>query len=390
MTRIAVVGTRGFPDVQGGVETYCEEMGPRLVERGFDVVAYVRAPYVDGSRRVHRGVTLVPLPCPTGRHTEAIVHTARALLRAHRDGADVVYFQGIGPSVLAPLARWLGMKTVVRHVGADYRRAKWSPLARWALRRCESIGARNADAVICVSEPIASGVRLQHPLANVEVVRNGAPRRDRVGGFGTGARFDLTRGRYFLTVGRLVPEKRVEDAVAAFASSRDLARAGWKLVVVGGGAAHDHYPAMLHRQMAAVPGVVATGVLGHDALDALYANAAGFVLPSAHEGMSLALLEALGHGVPSIVSDIAANRAVGVPDAWIAPVGDTGALRRAMESFAAASPSVIASSRAPPPRVAARHDWSVAADRTAALLECVTATEPPRRAVLAAVASGDR
>jgi glycosyltransferase involved in cell wall biosynthesis len=72
------------------------------------------------------------------------------------------------------------------------------------------------------------------------------------------------------------------------------------------------------------------------------------------------------------------------------PVGDADALRRAMESFAAASPSVIASSRATAHRVAARHDWSVAADRTAALLERVTATEAPRRAVLAAVASADR
>jgi hypothetical protein len=158
VTRIAVVGTRGFPDVQGGVETYCEEMCPRLVARGAEVVAFVRAPYVDPTRRSYRGVRLVAHRCPTGRHTEAIVHTARAVVRAQRDGADVVYFQGIGPSVFVPLARRLGMKTVVRHVGADYRRAKWSAPARFALRRCEAIGVRNADAVICVSDVIASEV----------------------------------------------------------------------------------------------------------------------------------------------------------------------------------------------------------------------------------------
>jgi glycosyltransferase involved in cell wall biosynthesis len=390
VTRIAVVGTRGFPDVQGGVETYCEEMCPRLVDRGADVVAYVRAPYVDRSRGSYRGVRLVPLRCPTGRHTEAVVHTAYAVLRAHRDGADVVYFQGIGPSVLVPLARRLGMKTVVRHVGADYRRAKWSATARWFLRRCEAIGMRNADAVICVSDVIADEVRATYPGTSVAVVPNGAPRRDRVGGPGTGERFGLARGRYFLTVGRLVPEKRIEDAVAAFTSSRSLARDGWKLAVVGGARQHDRYAAALLADLATAPAVVTTGALAHDALDALYANAAGFVLPSAHEGLSLALLEALGHGVPSIVSDIPANRAVGVPDDWVVPVGDVGALRGAMEMVATMPAAAVVTARATAHRVAARHDWSTAADRTYALFERVARTTPAPREVLAAVASGDR
>ena len=28
--KIVVVGTRGIPDIQGGVETHCEELYPRL------------------------------------------------------------------------------------------------------------------------------------------------------------------------------------------------------------------------------------------------------------------------------------------------------------------------------------------------------------------------
>jgi glycosyltransferase involved in cell wall biosynthesis len=222
------------------------------------------------------------------------------------------------------------------------------------------------------------------------VVPNGAPRRDRVGGVATGTRFALARRRYFLTVGRLVPEKRVEDAVAAFTSSRELAREGWQLVVVGGARSHDRYGAALLADLARAPRVVTTGVLGHDALDELYANAAGFVLPSAHEGLSLALLEALGHGVPTIVSDIPANRAVGLPDDWVVPLGDVGALRRAMESLAAMPPAAEIAARAAAHRVAARHDWSTAADCTLAVFDRVTRTAPARAEVLTAVASGDR
>ena len=35
--KIVVTGTRGIPNIMGGVETHCEELFPRMVERGYDV-----------------------------------------------------------------------------------------------------------------------------------------------------------------------------------------------------------------------------------------------------------------------------------------------------------------------------------------------------------------
>lgn len=67
----------------------------------------------------------------------------------------------------------------------------------------------------------------------------------------------------------------------------------------------------------------------------LYRKAALFVLPSRHEGMSNALLEAQSWGVPAIVSDIPGNRAV-VSDGitgLIVPVGDQKALAEAILSL---------------------------------------------------------
>ena len=35
--KIFVIGTRGIPDVLGGVETHCQELFPRIAEMGFDI-----------------------------------------------------------------------------------------------------------------------------------------------------------------------------------------------------------------------------------------------------------------------------------------------------------------------------------------------------------------
>ena len=34
--KIFVIGTRGIPDILGGVETHCQELFPRIAEMGFD------------------------------------------------------------------------------------------------------------------------------------------------------------------------------------------------------------------------------------------------------------------------------------------------------------------------------------------------------------------
>jgi glycosyltransferase involved in cell wall biosynthesis len=65
------------------------------------------------------------------------------------------------------------------------------------------------------------------------------------------------------------------------------------------------------------------------------AAADAFVMPSEREGLSLAVLEAMGHELPVVVSDGAGNpEAVG--DAGVtAPLGDVPALAAALRRLAA-------------------------------------------------------
>ena len=58
--KIVVTGTRGIPNVMGGVETHCEELFPRIASRGFDVTVIRRSNYVRDSLKEWRGVRLLP------------------------------------------------------------------------------------------------------------------------------------------------------------------------------------------------------------------------------------------------------------------------------------------------------------------------------------------
>ncbi len=64
--KIVVVGTRGIPDILGGVETHCEELYPRIAAMGHDVTVIRRSCYVADNKRIstYKGVKLIDVYAP--------------------------------------------------------------------------------------------------------------------------------------------------------------------------------------------------------------------------------------------------------------------------------------------------------------------------------------
>jgi hypothetical protein len=40
--KIIILGTRGFPNIQGGVEQHCEGLAVNLVKLGYDVMVFYK------------------------------------------------------------------------------------------------------------------------------------------------------------------------------------------------------------------------------------------------------------------------------------------------------------------------------------------------------------
>jgi len=360
--RVMWLGLRGFPNVQGGVETHAENLCPLLLAAGCEVEVIVRSPYMPADAGdAWRGVRFRRLWSPRSKGLEAIAHTVLGVLYAGLVWRpDVLHLQAIGPAIVTPLARLLGLRVVVTHHGPDYARQKWGPFARWVLRTGEAMGLRFSHRRIVISETIRHLVREKYALDS-DLIPNGVTLPELPDSASTPARFGLTPGRYVLLVSRWVPEKRHPDLIAAFARAR---LAGWKLVLVGSSDHPDAYTSEVETLVGSTPDVVATGFQTGLALRELFAHAGVFVLPSSHEGLPIALLEALSYGLPVIASDIPANVEVGLPPEQYFPLGDTTALADRIARFAAIP--LTAEARASRRQwVAQRYDWRHIARQTA-------------------------
>ena len=62
--KVVVTGTRGIPNVMGGVETHCEQLFPRLAAMGVDVTVVRRSGYVSDGLTEWNGVKLKDIPAP--------------------------------------------------------------------------------------------------------------------------------------------------------------------------------------------------------------------------------------------------------------------------------------------------------------------------------------
>ena len=154
--RVAVLGTRGFPGVQGGIEKHCQELYPRLAARGVEITVYCRKGYIPSKPYSYQGVHLVPLWTVKRKHAEAIIHTFWGLGQIARTDrpVDLVHIHGIGPGLLTPVARFWGFKVVVTHHGPDYERQKWGRIGKLVLRGGEACAAHFAQSIISVSRTI--------------------------------------------------------------------------------------------------------------------------------------------------------------------------------------------------------------------------------------------
>ncbi len=115
--------------------------------------------------------------------------------------------------------------------------------------------------------------------------------------------------RYILTVGTIEPRKNYEKLILAFekiaTEFKDLelkivGYKGWKSKAVFNLIEQSQYKSRIHLE----------GYTTEERLQKLYHHAHAFVYPSHYEGFGLPVLEALGHGLPLVCSEIPTSREI--------------------------------------------------------------------------------
>ncbi|BCL39485.1 glycosyltransferase family 4 protein [Nostoc sp. MS1] len=303
--KIAVIGAKGLPPKQGGIEHYCAEVYPRIVAQGHSVDLYARSSYTDTSwlgSYDFQGVRVVSLPGVDAKGADAFITSALGAIAATTERYDIVHFHALGPSLFTFLPRIANSaKIVVTCQGLDWQRAKWGSFSTRLIQGGEKAAVRFAHGIVVVSDALKSYFNQTYGRETVYIPNAPASYGESDPKFTYGRKLGLEQGRYMVFVGRIVPEKRPDLLIEAFSK---LQPSGWKLVLAGGVSDTQSYTSQLLEKVANNPNIIFAGELRGSRLWEIVRGAGMFVLPSDLEGLPLAMLEAMQEGIPVVASDI--------------------------------------------------------------------------------------
>jgi len=305
--KVFVFGTRGFPNIQGGVEKHCECLYPLLAVQ-FDITVFRRKAFLrEGTIKDNASsVRFIDLPSNTVKGFETFFHSFLCTVYCIFKRPDIIHIHNIGPGMFIPLLKLFKLKVVLTYHSPNYEHKKWGFLSKKVLKVSEYLATRWADKIIFVN--------MERMLSFTESIRrksvfipNGVHIKSRSLDTDYIISLGLEPGKYILTVGRITQEKGLDYLINAFLQNHI---SGYKLVIAGGIDHHSNYATTIRKNIQTHPSIIGTGYVEGENLRQLYSHAALFVLASYNEGFPLVLLEAMNYGLPILASDISANKSL--------------------------------------------------------------------------------
>jgi exopolysaccharide biosynthesis WecB/TagA/CpsF family protein len=298
--RIAILGTRGVPANYGGFETFAEQLGRRLVQRGHQVTVYGRDLFVSRRMRSYLGMRIVRLPAPQSKYFETVIHTLFAAAHVLTQDYDIIYVCNSANVPAVILLRLFGKRVVLNVDGLEWKRRKWSRIGRGYYRLCAWTAAHLPVHVVTDALVIqryykeAYGRKTSFFPYGTEL--------EPVADDGTLARLGLEAGRYVLYVSRLEPENNAHVVIKAF----ETVETDLPLAVVGDAPYASQYIASL-RATTDVR-VRFLGAVYGNGYQVLRSHATAYVQATEVGGTHPALVEAMGFGNAIIANDVPEHR----------------------------------------------------------------------------------
>jgi len=358
---VALMGSRGVPGRYGGYETLMEELGVRLVERGFRVTVYCRSHVTPAEPARYRGMERVVLPTLRTKHLDTPAHTLLSCLDARTRGFDAALMVNSANALFVPLLQAAGIPVALHVDGIEHRRAKWGPLGRAVYAASERLACVLPDVMITDAEVIERHYLALYRAASVPITYGVDPRPPRE--TGVLARLGLEPRRYFLYVSRFEPENNPHRVVEAYRHvPGDL-----PLVMVGGAPYAERF--IRSFTAGADRRVLFPGAIYGEGYRELLSAARAYIHATEVGGTHPALVEAMGYGNCLIVHQTPENCEVAGPVGLYFEATEPRSLARCLQRVLEDPEEARERGRAAARRAATLYSWERVADQYAELFQ---------------------
>lgn len=299
--KVAIIGTRGYPYVYGGFETFVKELSERLVRKDVEVHIYCQRNLFKEKPKTVNGIYLHYIPTVKSKSLNQLVHSFLSIIHASFSSANVILVVNLAAGPMGWIPKITGKKTMINVDGLEWLRPKWQGLGAFYFRFAAKLATKLYDLIITDAEAMRT-VYLKEFNTDSTVIAYGAPpfkQADQV----YLERFKLKPEEYYLIVGRLIPDNNADLVIQGFLE----AGSDKKLVIVGDVPYRDKYAEDLKKYQS--ESIQFTGyVKDPDELMALYQNCYTYIHGHKYGGTNPAMLKAMSNNCAILALDTEFNR----------------------------------------------------------------------------------
>ena len=299
--RIAIIGSRGYPYVYGGFETFVKELSERLVKQDVEVHIYCQKNLFKTFPKQVNGIYLHYIPTLPQKSINQIIHSFLSIIHATFSKNDVLLVVNLAAGPMGWIPKITGKKTMINVDGLEWLRPKWQGLGAKYFYWAAKVATKLYDKIITDAEGMRQ-VYLKEFNKDSTVIAYGAPEY-KPANFTLIERFGLKEEEYYLIVGRLIPDNNADLVIKGFLESKSTK----KMVIVGDVPYTDKYASDLKAKQS--DRLIFLGyVKDQNELMALYQNAFAYIHGHKFGGTNPAMLKAMSNHCAILALDTVFNR----------------------------------------------------------------------------------
>jgi len=298
---VAIIGSRGYPYVYSGYETFVKELSERLVQRGIHVRVYCHKNLFKTFPKEVNGIELVYISTIETKSLSQLIHSFFSILHACTGKTDVILAVNAANGPWGIIARIFGKPTCINVDGMEWLRPKWKGLGSTYFRFSAWLATRWYDRIITDAEEMRK-VYLEEFKTDSTVIAYGAniryPQNPALL-----EPFNLKPQEYYLIVGRLIPDNNAALMLEGFLA----ANSSKKLVIVGDVPYKDRYADAI--KLKAAPNIIFLGyITNSEILAELYHHCFAYLHGHEFGGTNPTMLKAMAYGSAILALNTRFNR----------------------------------------------------------------------------------
>jgi glycosyltransferase involved in cell wall biosynthesis len=298
---ISIIGTRGYPYVYSGYETFVKQLSERLVLKDCNVKVYCHNGLFKNKPKEIKGIKLVYVPTIETKVLSQPIHSFLSIIHACFSNTDVVLVVNSANGPFGLITKLFRIPTAINVDGLEWLRPKWKGFGSIYFKWASKMATRFYDQIISDSDEMRK-VYLDLFKRDSQVIAYGANIR-KSDSPELINKWNLKQRGYYLVVGRLIPDNNVDLIINGFFRSNSKK----KLVIVGDVPYKDSYALKLKKIKD--ERLIFTGyVKDQNILAELYHNCYVYVHGHEFGGTNPTMIKAMAYGSAILALDTVFNK----------------------------------------------------------------------------------